>query len=173
MRMREFVHTYRPADAIGNLAARRPEAFETGIPEGLARPADCPNGPVCGIVALAIAARISFSEAKRVYQSVFNRPGQWRGRSSQSERETVLEALGVQFRPIRVRKPEGEKGIRYSLVKWAEIAARRDVLYMVCIRGHVFMFKNGRVTDQRYQGTPVSAVRFKRCRVRYAIEILR
>lgn len=76
--------------------------------QGLALPADYPGTkqPDCGVIAVAVAANVSYSKAWQTLRAVWDRSGRWKGRTDNTERAMAMKRLGKSH-PKPVILPKG------------------------------------------------------------------
>lgn len=72
--------------------------------DGVSLPiADVPkNLPCCGVFATALAARVDFRTVWNLMAAHRKRPGAWKGRTGDKDRERAMKVLGVKFRFSRL-----------------------------------------------------------------------
>ena len=126
------------------------------------------NRGVCGVLATAICADVSYDVARQTLKQVMidQELGQrFRGGTYSKQRQEALKRLAVQF----VERPEY---VGMTIAHFAEFHARRDVVYMVCVKGHVVSVKNNAISDQRLIGNFIVHHSAKRRIVKPVLEIL-
>lgn len=127
--------------------------------------------PICGVLALAIAADISFAEANEKLKEAMHKvsPSRQRfcGPSTNAERDYAMEKLGVEFKEI----PVSSLGARTMKLK--DICAKLEPgkLYHINTPKHISTFRNGFLIDQG-RNKPVDGVSFKEKRVSRILEIV-
>lgn len=104
-------------------------------------PSDTPSGPVCGVVAVAMAASVPFSTAWDTIKTIAGKSGNWRGRTHHHHRVEALARLGVSFKHVEVLR-------RMTLKTFIENHTVRGVTYKVNVTGHVVTVFNNAVADQ-------------------------
>lgn len=95
---------------------------------------------ICGILAVAIAANVSYDKARAACK-LFHPGKRLRGRTWHRQRMNALWSLGVRF-----VETEGEFGSARALLDSGQL--KRDTLYMLRVNGHAFCSFNGCVADQ-------------------------
>lgn len=127
--------------------------------DGLALPDDAKLRPVCGVVAVAAIAGITFAEAWSAMSK--NRPASWQGWTHESERTAMLAEMGV-----KLVKLYANRTTLNALSKRLDPEAR----YIIRTNRHVVVVHRGQVLDQ-YGLRPISA-KDGPCR-KYVTSILR
>lgn len=109
----------------------------------LAIPADVPTqrAPICGVVAISMAANIPFAQAWELIKLRVPSPNRWRGRTTLKQRVRLLDVLDVPYREVWLPR-------RMTLKTFVEKYTRRDVTYKVTVTGHVVTVRNNAVADQ-------------------------
>jgi hypothetical protein len=99
--------------------------------------------PICGVLAVAIAAGVSYDVAHATMKKIAYEKGRKRfgGRTNRSWQHEALRRLAVKFTFKRI---EGNMTLR----KFIENHAERDKVYIAHVRGHVMILKNNCLTDQ-------------------------
>ncbi len=109
-------------------------------PEGFA-PA-LANKPICGVLAVAVCAKVSYQVAneacRRTMLSHQTRHG---GRTYHDQRIAALRTLGAKFIELPLLT-------NITLKNFVLKQAKRDVVYMVGVTGHVVTVLNNAVMDQ-------------------------
>lgn len=128
-------------------------------------PADVPpcRAPICGVVAIALAANIPFAQAWELTKLRMKSPNRWRGRTTLKQRVRVLDVLDVPYQEVKLPR-------QMTLKTFVENHTRRDVTYKVTVTGHVVTVRNKAVADQ---GGVFNILlhRSRRQQVRNALEI--
>ena len=126
----------------------------------------CPDGveyrPVCGVVAVAAAAGITFEAAWRAL-SVYYGP-RWGGRTYDEHRMKALRKLGVKLEPVRL--PRRRLTLNAAL-RWF----RPGVRYIVRTTDHVQIIKDDIILDQS-GSRPVAGCPLRRKIVKNAYRIV-
>lgn len=107
--------------------------------------------PVCGIVAVAAAARVPYQKALDTFQEVRPRRSNWKGFSSEIEQFRALEILGARYKKVEVPR----KALKHVVGQ-----LNPKGTYMIWIgpknRGHLIVVKGGKLYDQHNKsGLPV------------------
>lgn len=136
----------------------------------LAYPADMEfRLPNCGLVACAIAANVPLGHAKQWFKQYGNwggtgYKGNWKGRTLHIRYSAFLNSRWIKH------VKEKHSG-RASVARFVRDYCRPGRLYMIRIRGHVMVAKDGWVCDQ-YEIARADAHKNKRGRVLETWEIL-
>lgn len=111
--------------------------------EGVSLPiADVPSKlPCCGVYATALAARSDFRTVWNLMAAKRKRPGAWKGRTGDKDREQAMKALGVRFRFVRMERP-------VTVSRFAEFHTKPGVRYVLASNGHIMYLEGGILTDQ-------------------------
>lgn len=106
-------------------------------------PPDVPTqrAPICGVVAISMAANIPFTQAWELTKLRMASPSRWRGRTTLKQRVRLLDVLDVPYEEIKLTR-------RMTLKTFVEKHTRRDVTYKVTVTGHVVTVRNNAVADQ-------------------------
>lgn len=115
-------------------------------------PADAGRMPVCGVVAVAVAAGVSFATAwgllgqlhdadVRGFRDKGNRRRVWRGETTFTDRACALFSLGVRWRHELMNVPT-------KFFVWDRDVARPGVTYVVSLGRHVVVYRDGLTLDQ-------------------------
>lgn len=102
------------------------------------------NKPICGILAVAIAAGVKYDVAFAACKR--NMPAhrqRMRGSTYDSQRDKALSQLAVKFTVY-----DKDKVRHYSVLDFCANNADNGVVYLLEIRGHVVTLKNGFIIDQ-------------------------
>lgn len=128
-------------------------------------PADVPtyHAPICGVVAIALAANIPFTQAWELTKLRMSSPNRWRGRTTLKQRVRLLDVLDVPYEAVNLPR-------RMTLKTFVENHTRRDVTYKVTVTGHVVTVRNNAVADQNGVFN-ILLHRSRRQQVRNALEI--
>lgn len=127
--------------------------------------------PVCGVLAVAIAADRPFLEVFGLFAE--KRSGNWKGRTTPQERVRVLTLLGVNYQTHQAGLSKLLPR-QMTLACWVREFARPGVTYIVTTSGHVQIVKDGEVLDQTNPfAVPVGRHWGHRKMVRMVLEILK
>ena len=102
------------------------------------------NKPICGVLAVAIAAGVSFDVAFAACKR--NMPAhrqRMRGSTYQPQRDQALKELGVKFHIFGKLEVE-----HLSVMEFCRKAEGNGLTYLLEIRGHIMTLKDGRLIDQ-------------------------
>lgn len=125
-----------------------------------------PNLPNCGIVAIAVVTGQHYRTIWDWFKKRNNHPAQWKGRTYFRDYSPVLHAFGVKF---KMSEWVGDGITVEGFVDWH---TKPNTTYMVRVAGHIFLLRNGIITDntnkhgKSYKG-------FARRRVKHVWEILK
>lgn len=126
------------------------------------------NRGVCGVVATAIAAGVSYEVAKatlkKAMHSLYPDRQRMRGATTYAQRKLALSWLAVIY-------SEHVEFLGMSVESFAKYNSKPNVTYMICFKGHVFTLRNGIICDQSYNGPVENWYRSKRQINRPVIEI--
>lgn len=114
------------------------------IPDGLAFPNDMiQNKPNCGLLAITVATGASLADATNAYLAAEGRKrdGRWGGR-------TYWEYTLIAIENLKPWTYRGRGKPNCNVYNFLKNHTRKDVLYIIRVRGHVFAAKNGWVFDQ-------------------------
>lgn len=126
--------------------------------------------PICGVLAVAIAADIAFNVANDLLKEAMKKVSPHRqrfcGPSTHAERAFAMEKLGVEFKEIPV------KSLGARTMKLKDIVAKLEPgkLYHIVTPKHISTVRNGFLIDQG-RNKPVEGVSFKEKRVSQILEI--
>ncbi|HYH16117.1 MAG TPA: hypothetical protein VD794_12900 [Flavisolibacter sp.] len=102
------------------------------------------NKPICGILAVAIAAGVSYPVAYQTLRTVFHEKklgSRFRGTTWQGQQLAALDRLAVKYRVFQFDK---------SVMKFCELHQDDGFIYLISIKGHIMTFKNGFIIDQHF-----------------------
>ena len=122
--------------------------------------------PLCGVHAVAVVANLPVTKVFFMFKKEYRRRDSWMGRATSKDRAGILDLLGVKWK----RMPAQYEGI--TLARWIDEHTVKGVTYIVETGQHVQSVCDGVVTDQCNR-KPINKYRWKRCRVRSAIQILK
>ncbi|WLJ71068.1 hypothetical protein [Sphingomonas phage Kimi] len=129
--------------------------WETGVSLPIA---DVPSKlPCCGVFATALAARVDFRTVWNLMAAHRKRPGAWKGRTGDKDRERAMKALGVKFRFSRMARP-------VTVSRFAEFHTKPGVRYVLASNGHIMYLEAGVLSDQ-YESRVASEHKHARYRV--------
>ena len=115
-------------------------------PEGFV--ASHANRGVCGVVAIATAASVSYQVAWATLKAIMQDKGigqRFRGGTYPAQQLEALSRLAVKFEIV-------ERGKGWKVWEFAAHLAKPDTLYMVTHKAHIYCVRNGWVMDQSYTG---------------------
>lgn len=113
-------------------------------PEGFDATQD-KNRPICGVLAVAIAAGVSFDVAFAACKRNMPKHRQrMRGSTYKEQRDAALKELGVKFN-ARFRCNDIHT---FSVLQFCEMHANDGFVYLLEVRGHVMTFRDGCIIDQ-------------------------
>ena len=111
------------------------------LPGGVDLPEDHPaSGPHCGVTAVAVLAKISFTQAWAEICKLARYPVNWKGSTPDPERLLILASHGVRLTAVPCK--------RMALGRWTARYCQRDTTYLVVTTGHIQIVRNGMATDQ-------------------------
>lgn len=101
--------------------------------QGFVLPTDYPDGgrPDCGVIAVAVAAGVTYWKAWQALRAVYNRSGRWKGRTNRHERAMAMKRLGKPH-PKRVYLDRG-----MTVRTFLTLYATPDVWYWVQTGRHI------------------------------------
>ncbi len=102
------------------------------------------NRPLCGVLAVAIAAQVSLPVAwEACKRNMPSHRQRMRGSTHSSQRDAALSQLAVKFYVF------GKKQVEHlSVIEFARKAEGNGLVYILEIRGHAMTLKNGFIIDQ-------------------------
>lgn len=115
--------------------------------------------PHCGVLAVAIAAGVSFEDAWGTIKAQASYGASWRGRTYDADRSRALKALGASYVerfhvPARMIRGtcHAVAGGRYvercTVATFARRHAKPGVTYLLTVGGHCVTLRDGIVADQ-------------------------
>jgi hypothetical protein len=119
-----------PLDATGIAPIKYPENMVFHMPN-------------CGIVAMAICARVPYEKSYEWFRLKMNKRGNWRGKINHIHCAEFLRLQGIWFTWTKYDKAR----IR-TIGDFATWGAKPGVLYAVRSRGHLMTVKDGWICDQ-------------------------
>jgi hypothetical protein len=111
-----------------------------------ALPKDAFRGGHCGVQAVAVAAGKSLNECFNLFRQHCDRvkrKRRWCGGTHYSEREKVLNAIGIQYEVLPQSHTEG-----MTMQRFMRDVANPNHVYMVTTTGHVQLVRGNQVLDQ-------------------------
>lgn len=141
------------------------------------------NGGHCGVLAVAMAAGVSFEAAWDALKRIGKKPHNWKGSTRPHERAEALKGFGVRFAEQRLVSASLISGLcpayveamgygpRCTVATFATRKAKPGVTYMVRVRGHVVTVRDGMIADQTGIH-PAAKHRSARCHANMITEIL-
>lgn len=96
----------------------------------------------CGVVATAIACRVSYTEVWNFFAR--NKRGSWKGSLAPFEMNSALRHFGC-----KVETTPYTKSHRVTVADLARVTRNEKTSYMVYVRGHVLILRSGYYIDQR------------------------
>jgi hypothetical protein len=126
---------------------------------------DLRKKPICGVLAVAVVAGITFAEATEVIKRNLM-PWQKRhgGRTYPEQLEASLRELNVNFHVLPIME-------KLTLERWITKYCNPGKTYMIATSRHFVTFRDGIVVDQ-YEINPISVFGARRCFVRQVLEII-
>lgn len=121
--------------------------------------------PLCGVHAVAVAADKPVTEVFFMFKKEYRKRDSWLGRVNKTERHGILDLIGIRWKPMLM-------GRGITLASWIDQHTVKGVTYIVETGAHVQSVCDGVVTDQCNR-KPINKYRWKRCRVKSAIQILK
>ena len=98
--------------------------------------------PICGVLAVAVAANTTFAKATFAIKSnMLSHQKRHGGKTYHEQRIGALKQLGVDFHDTTVDK--------ITLNRFITSVAKPNTLYMINVTGHVILYNDGKVLDQR------------------------
>ena len=96
-------------------------------------PTDYPDKarPDCGVIAVAVAAQVTYWKAWQTLRAVYGRSGRWKGRTNRHERAMAMKRLGKPH-PKRIILPRG-----MTVRTFLSIHATPNVWYWVLTSRHI------------------------------------
>ncbi len=134
-------------------------------PEGMSRPADTPNGPNCGLTAIATAGGRSFAAVAHTFRTLYTRRGGWKGGTRGHERRAVMDRMGIRYVEVPLSRS-------MTLATWAAVYSTPGERYIVTTTGHVQTVGDLHVTDQNNNAVRLSRYWGRRKRVREVLRIV-
>ena len=125
------------------------------------------NRGICGVIATAICANVSYQVAWATLKQIMieDEIGQrFRGGTYKNQRNKALSRLAVKHEEVKA-------GMGWKVWEFVAHVCEPGVMYMVCFKGHVFCIKDAWVIDQSYSG-PIQAWKVRNKKVTYAIKII-
>ncbi len=103
---------------------------------------DLVRKPICGVLAVAVVAGVTFKKATLAIKANML-PHQKRhgGKTYHEQRLGALRDLGIKF--------HDQMWDKVALNRFITGAAQPDTMYMINVTGHVIVYKDGFVIDQR------------------------
>ena len=126
---------------------------------------DLRRKPICGVLAIAVAAGTSFAQAtEAVKQNLLPHQKRHGGKTYHEQRLGALDTLGVKY--VELPKPP-----KMTLARWYTEHAYLNKHYMVMTSAHIVTVKNGVLMDQQ-QCCALEHFNSRHCFVREVTEIV-
>ena len=126
----------------------------------------------CGIVSLVYLCDVTYEEALRAILGVkVEKRGNWKGSTTLRDRQEAISLLGFTQKTYRTKNLFGRE-VTLSLLEKEAGPLLKGRKVMLKVRGHAFVYLDGRVWDQCNVGKPANEVGFKDCRVTHITEII-
>jgi hypothetical protein len=103
------------------------------------------NMPCCGIYATSLITDKPIETVFNDYKKSFNKCYRWKGSTNTNKLLKLIKSYGCKL------VPEGEKGI--TVRKFHDMYALLNRTYIIWVRGHVFVLRNGIYEDQWHKGS--------------------
>jgi hypothetical protein len=130
----------------------------------LERPAGfVPNLPNCGVTAIAVVTGQNYKTVWNWFAEHNGHSAKWKGRTRFVQLPVAMTKFGVKFKSAPIGMTvEG-------FANWHTIP---DRTYLMCISGHIFVLRNGIITDNTSRHGK-SVILYGRRKVKAAWEILK
>ncbi len=122
-------------------------------------------GPNCGVIAVAVAAGVSFQKSWDTFKTINGRSDRWRGVTYAHEHLAALRRLSVKY--VRQRD-----GIGRTLAAFVRDHTNQTGTYFISTGRHVQIVRGGVVIDQRGPA-PIAEYWGRNKRVKRALKIKR